>query len=75
MYQFEENYDVNLQAKNQIHPSWFPWDIAKTLQNKLVVLGTLTMPRYAHPKWYYALAKRVLWACLVSHTQNDSNNL
>ena len=28
----EETFDVHLQAKNQLHPSRFPWDIAKILQ-------------------------------------------
>ena len=31
-YQFEETFDVYLLAKNQLHPSHFPWDIAKILQ-------------------------------------------
>ena len=30
--QFEETFDVYLQAKNKLHPSCFPWDIAKILQ-------------------------------------------
>ena len=31
-YQFEETFHVYLQAKNLIHSSRFPWDIAKMLQ-------------------------------------------
>ena len=32
LYQFEETFDVYLQTENQLHPSHFPWDIAKILQ-------------------------------------------
>ena len=73
---------------------------------KLVVLGTLGIPGYVHPNWYYQLVETfvfisagkknqihppcfsgdiakicklffflVLWACLITHTQNDSINL
>ena len=31
-YQFQETFDVHLQAKNELHPSRFPWDIVKILQ-------------------------------------------
>ena len=31
-HRFEETFDVYLQAKNQLHPSHFPWDIARILQ-------------------------------------------
>ena len=31
-YQFIETFNVYLQAKNQLHPSRFPWDIARILQ-------------------------------------------
>ena len=31
-YQFKETFDIYLQAKNELHPSRFPWDIAKILQ-------------------------------------------
>ena len=31
-YQFEEIFDVYLQAKNQLHSFHFPWDITKILQ-------------------------------------------
>ena len=48
MYRFEETFDIYLQAKNQLHPSRFPSDIANILQTSY--LGTLRMPGYAHPK-------------------------
>ena len=50
-YQSEGTFDVYLQAKNQLHPSRFSWDIAKIC--KLVALGTLGMSCYTHPKGYY----------------------
>ena len=31
----------------------FPWDIGKIL----VILGTLGIPGYAQPKWYYQLVE------------------
>ena len=31
-YQFEEIFDVYLEAKNRLHYSCFPWDISKILQ-------------------------------------------
>ena len=31
-YQFEETFNVYLQAKNQFYISCFPWDITKTLE-------------------------------------------
>ena len=31
-HQFEENFDIYLQAKNQLHSSCFPWYTAKILQ-------------------------------------------
>ena len=31
-YQFEEIFDVYLKAKNQVHSSRLPWDIARILQ-------------------------------------------
>ena len=31
-YQSKETFDTYLQAKNQLHPSCFPWVIAKILQ-------------------------------------------
>ena len=53
MYQFAKTLEVYLQAKNQFHPSHF-------LRNcKDVVLGTLDMPGYSHPKRYYQLGKDV----------------
>ena len=54
-YQFEEIFDVYLQAKNQLHPSRFPWDIP--IYCKLVLGTALGMPGYAHPKSYYHLVK------------------
>ena len=93
-----------LQAKNQLHPSCLPWDIAKILSAccfgyfgyawlctpkvalstyrnplclsadrkstsspiifwrywkicKFLILGTLSMAAYTHPKWYYQLVE------------------
>ena len=98
-YQFEEPLMFVCRQKNQLHPLSFPGEITTILQ--LVILGTLGMPGYAHPKWYYELVEKpcvyqqgknqlqafleilqryanflfwVLWACLPTHTQNDSNN-
>ena len=31
-YQFKKTFETYLEAKNQLYPSRFPWDIAKTLQ-------------------------------------------
>ena len=55
LYQFDEIFDVYLQAKNQLCSSRFSWDIAKYC--KLVVLATLGMPSYTHPKWQYQLVE------------------
>ena len=37
------------QAKNQLHPWCFSGDIGNVC--KLLILGNLGMPSYAHPKW------------------------
>ena len=47
-YHLVEHFYVYLQAKNQLHPLWFYGDIAKICK---LILGTLGMPGYAHPKW------------------------
>ena len=47
-YQFEENFNVYLQANNQRNPSCFPWDVAKILET--CFLGSLGIPGSAHPK-------------------------
>ena len=47
-YRFVENFRVYLQAKNQLHPPFFPEDVAKLC--KLLILDTLRMPGYAHAK-------------------------
>ena len=39
---------VYLQAKSPLHPPCFSEDIAKTCK---LILGTLGMPGYTHPKW------------------------
>ena len=46
--QFEETFDVCLQAKNRFHPSHFP----EILQGycKLVIVDTLGMTGYVHLK-------------------------
>ena len=51
-----QNYTINLQktfvylqTKNQLHPTCFSGNIPKIC--KLLVLGTLGMPDYTHPKW------------------------
>ena len=41
--------------KNQLHPSCFSGDIAKTC--KFLSMGTLVMPGYTHPKWWYHLVE------------------
>ena len=54
-YQLVENFRVYLQAKNQFHPTCLSGDLAKII--KLLILGTLGMPGYIHPKlsfWVYA---------------------
>ena len=33
MYQFKKAFSVYQQAKNKLHPSCFPWDIAKILKS------------------------------------------
>ena len=43
-------------GKNQLHPSGFPWDIAKIFY----ILGALGMPGYAHLKYYYQLVESFL---------------
>ena len=48
-YQFEETSDIYLQAKNQLNYPYFSGDIAKIW--KLLILDTLDMPGYTHPKW------------------------
>ena len=47
-YQFVENFDVYLHAKNQIYP-YLSWCIAKILQT---CLGTLSMHSHTHQKKY-----------------------
>ena len=47
-YQFEETFDVYLQAQNQVHSLRLSGDNAKIC--KLLILGALVMPDYAHPK-------------------------
>ena len=44
VYQFVENFNVYLQARNQLHPPWFSGYIAKIC--KPLILGTLGMPSY-----------------------------
>ena len=46
-YQFEETFDV----------------FHEILQRhcKLVILGTLDMPGYAHPNWYYQLVEKLVY--------------
>ena len=48
-YYLVENFRIYLQIKEQLHPTWFSGDIAKIC--KLLILGTLGMSGYAHPKW------------------------
>ena len=100
-WKFEKTFNIYQQAKNQLHPWCFPWDIARDC--KLVVFGTLGLSGYMHPKWYchllenfwvicrskinfiihafveilkrYAKLFWLLWACLVTLTQNDSITL
>ena len=50
-YQFEKTFNVYLQAKNQLRPSGFPWDVAKILQTSY--FGYFGLPGYPHSKWYY----------------------
>ena len=50
--QFEEIFDVFLQAKSQLHYSHFQ------RYCKLVILGTLGKPGYAYAKWYYHLVEK-----------------
>ena len=59
--QFQETFDVHLQAKNQLHLSCSPWDVAKTLQ--YVILSTLGMFGYAHPKWSMNWQKTFVFIC------------
>ena len=47
-YELVEHFRVYLLAKNQLHSPQFSGDTAKTC--KLLILGTLGMPGYAHPK-------------------------
>ena len=42
-----------MQAKNQLHPSHFPQVIYLWQRYCKLVLGTMVMPSYAHPNWYY----------------------
>ena len=44
-----------MQAKNQLHPSHFPQVIYLLQRYCKLVLVTMDMPSYAHPKWYYQL--------------------
>ena len=46
-YHLVENFDVYLQAKNQLHPPCFYGNIAKIYK---LILGTLGIPGYTNPK-------------------------
>ena len=59
--QFQETFDVHLQAKNQLHLSCSPWDVARILQ--YVILSTLGMSGYAHPKWSMNWQKTFVFIC------------
>ena len=48
---FEEIFNVYLQAKNELHSSHFPWDIA--IYYKLFSLGTLGKACYTDLKYYH----------------------
>ena len=56
-YQFEKSFNIYQQAENQLHPSCFPWDIAKIF--KLVVFATFGLSGYGQPKWYYHLVEKL----------------
>ena len=44
-----------MQAENQLHPSYFLWDIEKIWQD--CNLGTLGVPGFGHPNWDYQLVE------------------
>ena len=48
-------------GKNQLHSLCFP-DILQRYC-KFVVLGTLGMPGYAHPKWYHQYEETFMFIC------------
>ena len=60
-YQLAEKFGVYQTAKNQLHPPRFSGDIPKILWDipKILLLGTLSMPGYAHPKWYFQLVENL----------------
>ena len=43
------NFDVYVQAKNQLYLSLLPWDIAKYY--KFTIVGALGMTSQAYEKW------------------------
>ena len=51
-YQFKETFDVYLQVENQLHLSEFPGVIFLLQRYCKLVLDTLDMPGYTHPKCY-----------------------
>ena len=98
-YEFEETFYVYLQGNNQLHPSRFPWDIAKMLQtcycgyfgyawlhtpkkilptNEKVFCLSAGKKSTSSPMFLkeilhiYGYLFWILWACLATHTQNDS---
>ena len=68
--QFQETFDVHLQAKKQPHLSCFPWGVVKILQ--YVILSTLGMPGYAHPKWSMNLQKILCLSAGIKSTSSCS---
>ena len=48
-----KTFNIYQQAKKQLYPSCFSWDITEYC--KLVVFGTLGLSGYVHLKWYYCL--------------------
>ena len=69
-YKFEETFDINLQAKDQLHHSHFPWDIAKLLHTSCFeYFGHV----FAQPQWYYHLVENFCVLCLSAGKKSTSS--